>query len=195
MFSQVENMIRKYKEVYRHSVSVRDLATAFAYHLGYSEKEVMKIRHGSYIHDVGKAFIDGKVLLKDGKLSDKEYTEIKKHADLGYQYLHNNQFVIDEDALAIVLQHHEREDGLGYPHKLSGEQIHPYAKLVSVCDVYDAITSVRSYKVAYSSSHALYCIEEGSGTQFNKIIAEQFLNFMKDDKLQNKIEIKKTHFI
>jgi len=194
MIKQVEEILRKYPEVYRHSCSVRDLATNFAYFLGYSHKEVMKIRLGAYIHDIGKSFIHKEILLKQGKLTKEEYEEVKTHSEVGFTFLKDHNFVLDQDLLAIVLQHHERVDGTGYPFALRGDQIHPYAKLISLCDVYDAITSTRSYKVAYSSNYAFYAIEEGMGTQFDKGMAEQFLSFMKNNNdLSNRFRLKKAH--
>lgn len=193
MIKQVEDMIKKYPEVYRHSCSVRDLATNFAFFLGYSYQEAMKIRLGAYIHDVGKSFIDKEILLKQGKLTKEEFEVVKTHSHIGYEFLEKEKMTLDKDLLAIVLQHHERVDGTGYPFGLKGKEIHPYAKLVSLCDVYDAITSTRSYKVAYSSNYAFYAIEEGMGTQFDKQLAEQFLLFMKNNNdLSGRFSLKKA---
>lgn len=177
---KVEQLLRMYPEVYKHSCNVRDLATDFAMFLGYSAHEVFKIRQGAYIHDVGKAFIHADVLLKEGKLTNEEFDLIKTHSNAGYEYLINHCGVQDPDILAIVLQHHERLDGKGYPLGKEGHQIHSYAKIVSLCDVYDAITGTRSYKVAYSASYALYSIEEGLGTQFCSELGRKFLSFMKN---------------
>lgn len=177
---QVEQALRLHKEVYKHSCNVRDLATEFAFFLGYSYQEVMRIRKGAYIHDVGKAFIEADILLKNGRLTKEEFEQVKTHSHIGHQYLKEHCQTIDDDLLAIVLQHHERIDGTGYPLGLKGDEIHPYAKIVSLCDVYDAITSTRSYKVAYSSNYAFYAIEEGLGKQFCEEIGMKFLTFMKN---------------
>lgn len=194
MMKQVEEILKKYPEVYRHSCSVRDLATQFAFFLGYSHKEVMKIRLGAYIHDVGKSFINEEVLLKQGKLTKDEYELVKTHSCIGHDYLKEQNIVLDQDLLAIVLQHHERVDGTGYPFAKKGDEIHPYAKIISLCDVYDAITSTRSYKVAYSSNYAFYAIEEGKGTQFDERLAERFLVFMKNNNdVSNRFGLKKVH--
>lgn len=194
MIKQVEDVLRKYPEVYRHSCSVQELATNFAFFLGYSYQESMKIRLGAYIHDVGKSFIDADILLKEGRLSTEEYEIVKTHSRIGYDFLQKQSYTLDKELLAIVLQHHERIDGTGYPLALKGDSIHPYAKVISLCDVYDAITSTRSYKVAYSSNYALYAIEEGMGTQFDKNLGEQFLLFMKNNNdLSDRFTLKKAH--
>jgi HD-GYP domain-containing protein (c-di-GMP phosphodiesterase class II) len=196
MIKQVEDVLRKYPEVYRHSCAVRDLATNFAFFLGYSYKEAMKIRLGGYIHDVGKSFIEPDILLKQGKLTPYEYEIVKTHSRIGYDFLQNHNYTLDKELLAIVLQHHEREDGTGYPFSLVGEEVHPYAKLISLCDVYDVITSTRSYKVAYSSNYAFFAIEEGMGTQFNYRLGEQFLLFMKNNNdISDRFTLKKARSI
>lgn len=177
--NKIDEILRKYPEVYRHSCAVRDLATNFAFFLGYSYQEAMKIRLGAYIHDIGKSFIEADILLKEERLTKEEYMLIQTHSSLGYRYLIDN-FSFDKDVLAIALHHHERIDGKGYPHSLKEDEIHPYAKIVSLCDVYDAITSRRCYKVAYSANYALHAIEEELGTQFDKELGVKFLSFMKN---------------
>lgn len=184
---KIKKILKKYSEVYKHSCSVRDLATDFSLYLGYSPDEVNKIRMGAYIHDIGKSFIAKEVLLKEGKLTNEEYEEVKKHSAIGYAYLKNCN--LDDDVMAIVLQHHERMDGKGYPYGLRGSDIHQYAKIVSLCDVYDAITSNRSYKVAYSHYYAVSVIEKGLGTQFDKELGEKFLSFLKTTNLSNEEEL------
>lgn len=174
--------IQESEEVLRHSSNVRDLATEFSVFLGWGAKEIQTIRLGAFIHDVGKSFIPAEILFKSGRLTAEEYEIVKEHCRKGYVYLKSEYPMIERDLLAIVLEHHERVDGKGYPLGLKGDDIHPYAKLISLCDVYDAITSTRSYKVAYSSRYALNAIEEGLGTQFDEELGQQFLAFMKEKR-------------
>lgn len=186
MLKEIEILLENHDEVYHHSANVRDLATDFAYYLGYSNQEINRIRIGSFIHDVGKLFIPSNILYKKGKLTNKEYSIVKKHSFHGFAFL-KMYGIQDEDWLAMVVQHHERVDGRGYPFGLKKEEIHPYAKLLSVCDVYDTIVSVRSYKESYSHEYAIQAIEEGLGTQFDEKLGNAFLSFMNESA--NKINL------
>jgi len=185
MLKEIETLLEDYKEVFQHSANVRDLATDFAYYLGYSNQEINRIRSGAFMHDVGKLFIPEEILYKKGKLTSEEYAIVKKHSFHGFAFLKAHG-IQDEDWLAMVVQHHERVDGKGYPFGLVSDEIHPYAKLLSVCDVYDAIVSVRSYKDSYSHEFAIQAIRDGLGTQFDEYFGNAFISLMNETKYRYK---------
>ncbi|MFF2531427.1 HD-GYP domain-containing protein [Brevibacillus sp. NPDC058079] len=207
----IESLLGRYPEVYEHTLRVMELATGFAYYLGYSAREVSIIRTGSLLHDIGKLFVPKNILFKVEQLTKEDFEVIKKHTNWGYEFLMTGllpetenaltdedldvfimhvqkgyQFLkeeypsLSEEMLSIVIQHHERIDGMGYPYGISGDQIHPYAKLVACCDVYDAITSKRCYKPSMTEEYALACIQEGLGTQFDEVLGQEFLQFIRE---------------
>lgn len=135
----------------------------------------------SALHDIGKIGIPGYVLLKPGKLTEDEYETMKTHVTIGYDIVStiSSNTESDDKILSyckdIVLYHHERWDGTGYPSQLSGEEIPFAARIVSVVDVYDALVNERCYKAAYSHEKAVEIIENGRGTQFDPAIVDLFL--------------------
>ncbi len=158
---------------YQHSVNVCILALAVGIEMELNQYQLTDLAVGALLHDIGKTVIPMEILMKEGKLTDDEYEMIKEHSALGYEYLKRN-IMICGLAKQIVYQHHERIDGRGYPRGLVGDQIHKYAKIVSVCDVYDALTSDRVYKAANSPGFALEYIMANAGTQFDHEIAKMF---------------------
>ncbi|BEV17297.1 HD-GYP domain-containing protein [Herbaspirillum sp. DW155] len=139
---------------YLHSVAVCALMVALGRTLGLSEAACREAGLSGYLHDVGKAFIDKDILNKPGKLSDKEFELIKQHPELGYQYLIRNPDIPDY-ACDVCRHHHERMDGRGYPDALPAESISLYARMTTVCDVYDALTSERPYKHGWDPAEAI----------------------------------------
>jgi len=129
---------------YSHSLNVSLLCNMFSKWLNLSEDETEDLTVAGLLHDIGKLKIDSKILNKKGKLTDEEFEEIKKHPVLGYEIIKDmNISDLIKDA---VLMHHEKINGTGYPSGLKEEQISKYAKIVSICDIYDAMTSDRSYR-------------------------------------------------
>ena len=138
------------------------------------------------LHDIGKIKIPDVVLNKPGKLTDKEYEIIKKHSDYGANIVKKTIYSIENKEYAdvaynIARYHHERWDGTGYPEKLKGEEIPLEARIMALADVYDALISDRVYKKAYSKEVAMKIIEEGSGTQFDPLLASLFIECIKQD--------------
>lgn len=133
------------------------------------------------LHDIGKVGIPDSILLKPGKLTDEEFEVIKKHTILGYEAIIRAEELMGRDesflknASEIVLYHHERWDGKGYMYNLKGEEIPLSARIMSVADVYDALTSERVYKKIQSHQEAFEIICEGSGTQFDPKVVEAFV--------------------
>ncbi|AOT70868.1 HD-GYP domain-containing protein [Geosporobacter ferrireducens] len=131
---------------FQHTVNIGIVAGVIAKWMGYTdEEELSKITIAGTLHDIGKSKIPMQILKKPGPLTPVEFEVIKKHPRLGYDILNKMPSYEDEIKLA-VRQHHEREDGRGYPQGLVGDDIHPYAKIIAVADVYHAMTSKRVYR-------------------------------------------------
>ena len=151
--------------------------------MGLSEEETWKISVASMMHDVGKICVPREILHKPGKLTEEEFSEIKKHVDYGHKLLENSSGEVMRLAANIAWQHHERYDGKGYENELSGENINIYARAVAVADVFDALVSKRCYKKSWTPAQAREEILNQSGRQFDpqitKLFDEHFDEFLK----------------
>lgn len=162
-----------------HSQNVSKLCVAFGKKLQLSFQEIENLRLAGLFHDIGKIGIPDSILLKQGKLTDEEYETMKLHPIMGA-----NIFALSEvfkKLSPIIIAHHERVDGKGYPNKLSGDDIPYLAKILAICDSFDAMISKRSYKEAKNISFAINQIKECSGTQFDSKLAESFVKFYEED--------------
>jgi len=130
---------------FSHSVNVCVLSLITGIRLGMTQPELICIGTGSILHDVGKVAVSEQLLKKPCELDDDEFEEIKKHTIYGYDIVKRSEGISPESQI-VVLEHHERMDGSGYPLGLKGECIHPFSKIVAVADVYDALTSDRIYR-------------------------------------------------
>ncbi|MGH7605958.1 MAG: HD-GYP domain-containing protein [Gemmatimonadales bacterium] len=156
-----------------HSMRVAHYALGIARALGLDPDAIDTIALGAELHDVGKIGVSESVLHKAGKLTDAEYRHIMEHTVIGARIL--GPLMRDAPgALAIVRSHHERLDGTGFPDGLKGDAIPLDARLVSVADAFDAMTSVRPYRPSLSVSHAVRELEEGKGVQFDAGIVDAF---------------------
>ncbi len=156
-----------------HSRRVSLFARRLAHQLGIAEPELTEIEHGALLHDIGKIGVRDRVLLKPGPLSPEEWTEMKRHAELGWALLQRVDYL--RPASVIVLQHQERWDGSGYPRGLQGEQIGIGARIFHVVDTLDAITSDRPYRRARPFGDARDEVLRCSGSQFDPKVVEAFL--------------------
>ena len=148
-----------------HSSRVAEYSRKIAEYSGMSKEECEEVYYAALLHDVGKIGIPGDIINKAGKLTDEEYEKIKKHPALGAQILRS---ITEFPSLSIGANfHHERYDGRGYPEKLTGEDIPRYARIISVADAYDAMTSKRSYRETIPQSAVREEIVKGAGTQFD----------------------------
>ena len=161
-------------ETQGHSYRVVEYAVLVAQAMDVVEPELTWIRRGAILHDVGKIGIPDSILKKPGKLDPQEWDEMKKHPEMGYRMLQHIRFL--EPALDIVLSHQERFDGSGYPQGLEGEAIPLGARIFSVVDTFDAMTSDRPYRKALSIDDARAEIKEWSGRQFDPRVADAFLS-------------------
>ncbi len=152
--------------VYTHSLNVTIYSCQLAIKNGLQTKEIEEIGLGALLHDLGKIFVKPEVLNKPGRLTQEEFEQMKSHSQLGFDILrkvHEVPYVVAHCAL----QHHERIDGAGYPRGLKGNEIHHYAKILSVADVFDAVTSHRVYRPAMLPHQGMELLYSGSGTQFD----------------------------
>jgi putative nucleotidyltransferase with HDIG domain len=140
---------------YMHSVAVCALMVALAKELGLSEAKTKQAGMAGLLHDIGKAGVPLEVLNKPGALTDEEFTTVKLHPERGYAMLVKAN-ITDEVVLDVCLHHHEKVNGMGYPHKLKADQISLFAKMGAVCDVYDAVTSNRPYKDGWEPGVSLH---------------------------------------
>src|SRR5687767_6912861 len=156
-----------------HSMRVANYSIEIARALGLDKDQIDTIALGAELHDVGKIGVSESVLHKAGKLSDPEYRHIMEHTVIGARIL--GPLMRDAPgALAIVRSHHERLDGTGFPDGLKGDVIPFEARLVSVADAFDAMTSVRPYRPSLSVKHAMRELDEGKGVQFDRDIVTAF---------------------
>jgi putative nucleotidyltransferase with HDIG domain len=139
---------------YMHSVAVCAMMTALAKELGLNEKEIRQAGLAGLMHDIGKAAVSLDILNKPGALTDQEFSMIKLHPEKGHELLLKAS-IDDPVTLDVCLHHHEKIDGTGYPKRLKGDQISVFAKMGAVCDVYDAVTSNRPYKVGWEPGMSL----------------------------------------
>jgi putative nucleotidyltransferase with HDIG domain len=159
---------------YMHSVAVCALMIALAQKLKLDEKQTRDAGMAGLLHDIGKMMVSQEILDKPGKLTDEEFSAVKEHPVEGHQLLMEVEG-ITEGALDVCLHHHERFDGNGYPHQLKGEEISLFARMGAVCDVYDAITSDRSYKSGWEPSESLRRMAEWSGSHFDATVFQAFV--------------------
>ena len=162
---------------FTHSVNVGLLTMAMSSKHGMKEKEIQEIGMGAFLHDIGKLGISKAILNKKERLSDSEFEEIKRHPEIGTRYLHGKDS-LTRLTLDTIYQHHEWYNGRGYPQGLQDEDIFIGAKLTSICDVYDALTTARPYKRAFSSREAVTTIIQESRTKFNPILVARFVRDM-----------------
>lgn len=162
-----------------HSDRVSEYSVLIGQKLGLSEEDIKTLRVGGLFHDIGKIGIPDSILLKEAKLTDDEYSQIKNHPSIGAHILCNAE--VFKDIIPIVKHHHEKFDGTGYPSRLKGEDIPYFARIAAVADTFDAMTSKRTYRNALSIDIVRAEIERCSGTQFDPEIAKVFLNILDND--------------
>jgi len=158
-----------------HSLNVAILSLRLGVALNMSYEDLYELGVGALLHDIGKIFIPLSILNKKDKLTEEEFETIKKHTMIGYEYTKFASNIPINSKLAI-LEHHERINGTGYPNNRTADEIHRFAKIVSICDVYDAYTSKRVYKQAKKSEGAIDFIDDNANTLFDKDLSHVFIN-------------------
>jgi putative nucleotidyltransferase with HDIG domain len=172
VFLSVTRLKSKDEVTFLHSLSVSALMILFSRHLGLDEATVQTLGTAGLLHDVGKLEIPLEILNKEGRLDEDEIKMIRDHPEKGHAIL-SRQEGMSEIVLDVCLNHHERIDGKGYPRRLSETQVSFHARLAAICDVYDAVTSVRPYKAPWSASQALKWML-GSEGQFDRRLVKKF---------------------
>jgi len=172
-----------------HSDRVSEYSVIIGKKLNLTKKDINTLKLGGLFHDIGKIGVPDSILLKDTKLTDEEYSEIKNHPSIGAHILSNA--TIFKDALPIVKHHHERFDGNGYPGKLKGEDIPYLARIASIADAFDAMTSRRTYRDSLDLDFVKAEFEKCKGTQFDPTYADAFLDILnteyeKIEEIRNK---------
>ena len=165
------------KETEGHTQRVTEMCMRLARALHMDEDELVQVRRGALLHDIGKMGVPDSVLLKPGALNEEEWAIMRKHPEYAYQLLSPIAYL--QPALDIPYCHHEKWDGTGYPRGLKGEQIPLTARVFAVVDVWDALRSDRPYRPAWPDAQVWEYICSGSGTHFDPHVVEEFLNLDK----------------
>ncbi|GIU43144.1 hypothetical protein TUM3794_28090 [Shewanella colwelliana] len=164
------------KEAANHVKRMAEYSYQLALLAGLGEQQADLIKHASPMHDIGKIATPDAVLLKPGKLNDEEWAIMRQHPAIGHQILGNSERPILNAAATISLQHHEKFDGSGYPSGLRGEQIHIFARIVAIADVFDALSHARCYKPAWPIEDVVEEIRQSSGSHFDPALAQLFID-------------------
>lgn len=160
---------------YAHCQRTASMAVVLGRRLGFPQDQLLTLERGVFLHDIGKIHIPERLLKKSGLLEEAEWKIMRGHAVTGYAMLSSNSALTE--AAAIVLAHHERYDGTGYPHRLEGEDIPFGAKICAVADCFDMLTSAdHSYRRAMSISEAWTYIRSQQGRHFDPVVVEAFLS-------------------
>jgi len=170
----------------QHSNRVTGMAVAIGRALGCSEEDIDTLQFAGHLHDIGKIGIRDDILLSSGPLTTEEYDKIKQHPDIGANIL--GQLGLWEREKEIIRCHHERVDGTGYPRGLKGDEIPFLARILSLADVFDAISSGRNYRNKIPMQRCLDIIRSGAGTQFDPQVVDAFFALVEAGKLSRYME-------
>ena len=159
-----------------HSKRVSELCEALAYEFKMEYTDIKKVKLAGLVHDIGKIGVNEQILNKPSKMDISEWEEIKKHPESGYRILSGSSEFAQISNL--VLCHHERWDGTGYPHGISGLDIPLESRIIAIADAFDAMTSVRTYRNGLSEKEALDELTKYSGSQFDPYLVEIFITMV-----------------
>jgi len=164
------------RETEGHSYRTAELSLAFARELGVENNDLIHLRRGALLHDIGKIGIPDAILNKPGALTEPEWELMKQHPGFGFEIL--SPIVFLQPAAEIAHCHHENWDGSGYPQGLKAEKIPRFARIVAVCNVWNALVSDQPYRRAWMQKDALSYIEDASGKQFDPEVVDTFVRFI-----------------
>lgn len=171
--SMLSEVISYDSYVFQHSLNVTVYSVALGQKVGLNQSELQDLGLGAMLHDLGKMGVPLEILNKSGKLTEEEFDLIKSHASLGFEMLRKS-FTLSLLTAHCAYQHHERLDGSGYPRNLEGDDIHYYAKIIGIADVFDAVTSNRVYRQAMLPHEGLELLYSGVDTLFDKKLVDSF---------------------
>ena len=169
------------KETEGHTQRVTALTVALARRLKFADKDIVHVRRGGLLHDIGKMGVPDAILLKPGPLTDEEWVVMKKHPTFAFELLSPIRY-LKFAAIDIPYCHHEKWDGTGYPCGLKGDQIPLSARIFAIVDVWDALTSDRPYRPAWPSEKVLEHVRSLSGTHFDPMVVQEFLAMIIEGK-------------
>lgn len=161
-----------------HILRMSKYCKLIATEYGLSDKEADLVELAAPMHDVGKIGIEDSIIKKPGKLDREEWTRMQEHSQIGFEILGTHNDDLLNAASIMALQHHEKWNGKGYPNGLKKDEIHLYARIVAVADVFDALTSKRPYKEAWTNEKAIEIIKEERGEHFDPIVVDAFLEVL-----------------
>ena len=172
--------IGELRDVYTagHQRRVQELACQISQCLGMKQEDIVNLSYGALIHDIGKIYIASDILNKPGKITNLEYQILQTHAEYSYNIV--REMDLPQSILTMVLQHHERLDGSGYPNKIKGEEIILESRILAVADVVEAMTSHRPYRPALGIDAALAEIESGKGTKYDERVVDVCVSLFRE---------------
>lgn len=162
---------------FTHSVNVGFYAGLLAKDLGFADGDLTDVITGGLLHDLGKLDVDHQILAKTARLDESEYREVQRHPIVGFQKLAHRSN-LTEGQLMMAYQHHERLDGTGYPVGLVGDEIHPWAKICSVVDVFEALTSRRPYRNPKAKDLVITLLQRDSAKKFDPEVLGCWVNII-----------------
>jgi response regulator RpfG family c-di-GMP phosphodiesterase len=171
-----------------HTQHVVQYATALGEAFGLNTLQLEALRQGAYLHDLGKLGVPDAILLKPGKLDPEEWSIMKTHVERGF-HLASQIPGLAQGALNVIRYHHERFDGTGYPDGLKGENIPLEARVFAICDVYDALVSIRPYKRAWTHEEALAQLRMDSGKHFDPSVVKTFIETLGSNSSEKPLEL------
>ncbi len=160
-----------------HSNRVAEYAGRIASQMKLPDEEIVNIEIAASVHDLGKIGIEDSIITKNGSLTEEEYEQIKKHPEIAYELIKNLRPY--EKSAIFVLHHHEWVNGNGYPKGLKNSEIPMGAKILGVADAYDAMTTLRPYRRAYTNEEAVIELKKCSGTQFDATVVDALIQVLK----------------
>ena len=171
-----------------HSSRVNYFSNLIAQKIYLCAEERDYLQIGTYLHDIGKVGIDNKIILKDGKFNEQELEIARRHPEIGVELV--KSMGISHQIISVIRHHHEFFDGTGHPDGLKGEEIPLLARIVSVADSFDAMTTDRPYRKAFSIEEAILELRRCAGTQFDPILVESFIEIIneKNESIQKQIQ-------
>ncbi len=175
MMVNLMNIKNHHDSTYTHLLAVCTVSVAIGTDMGLSPEQLHILSCAALLHDLGKLKIPEEILDKPGKLTDQEYEIIKHHPEIGVEIIANNRSFVSPEILAGMGSHHEKMDGTGYPKGLKGDEIHLFARIIAVADVFDALTSHRAYRTPITPNEAMEYILGCADTHFDMEVVNHFV--------------------